>query len=232
MRQEYWILVIGWAFILVWIPVVIFTNRKVHPKVLFWLFMVELWERFSYYGMRAFLVLYLIAQTTTGGFAMTKPMAYAVYAGYGALVYLTPLAGGFLADKILGFRKAIIWGAILMASGQFTLSLSQGNGGAGGPPPLHLGRALLVAGHGVFKPNISSMIGKFYPQGDPRRDRAFTIFYMGINTGALLGPLTCGAVGEIEGWRYGFMLAGAGMVTGLVIFLYTASRGMLENHSD
>jgi POT family proton-dependent oligopeptide transporter len=232
MRQEYWILVIGWAFVLFWVPLVILTNRKVHPKVLFWLFMVELWERFSYYGMRAFLVLYLIAHTNTGGFGMDKPVAYAVYAAYGALVYLTPLAGGFLADKILGFRKAIIWGATLMAAGQFTLATSQGNGGEGNKLLLYAGLALLVIGNGFFKPNISSMIGRFYPQGDPRRDQAFTIFYMGINTGAFISPLTCGAVAQLEGWRYGFLLAGTGMVIGLLIFLYTSSRGYLEHHAD
>src|SRR5262249_11208238 len=159
-------------------------------KVLFWLFMVELWERFSYYGMRAFLVLYLIALTGTGGFGMTKPAAYAIYAAYGALVYLTPLAGGFFAGKVLGFRNAIMWGAILMASGQFTLVASQGDGTQGNKYLLYVGLALLVTGNGFFKPNISSMIGRFYPQGDPRRDRAFTIFYMGINTGAFLAPLT------------------------------------------
>src|SRR5262245_2043689 len=112
MRQEYWILVIGWAFVLFWVPLVILTNRKVHPKVLFWLFMVEMWERFSYYGMRAFLILYMVSQASTGGFGMPKPMAYAMYAAFGALVYLTPLAGGYLADKFLGFRRAIIWGAV------------------------------------------------------------------------------------------------------------------------
>ncbi len=227
MRQEYWIMAIAWLFVFAWIPIVIATNRKVHPKVLFFLFMVELWERFSYYGMRAFLVLYLGAQVMNGGFGMDKETRYAVYAAFGALVYLTPLAGGFLADKILGFRRAIIWGAILMAAGQFTLSAGQGNEYA-----LYLGLALLVTGNGFFKPNISSMIGKFYPQGDPRRDQAFTIFYMGINTGAFISPLTCGAVAQIEGWSYGFLLAGIGMSVGLGIFLYTSSRGLLEQYAD
>ncbi len=131
MRNEYQIMLWAWVFVLAWIPFVILTNRKVHPKVLFWLFMVEMWERFSYYGMRAFLVLYLIALTQTGGFGMKKESAYAIYAAYGALVYLTTLAGGFLADKVLGFRKSIIWGASLMAAGQFTLVVSQGDGGEG-----------------------------------------------------------------------------------------------------
>ncbi len=284
MPLEYWIL-FGWAFVLIWVPFVITTNRKEQPAVLFWLFMVELWERFSYYGMRAFLVLYLTITLVTGGFGFDKKVAYSIYAAYGALVYLTPLAGGFLADKVLGFRRAIIWGALLMAAGQFTLAMSPGTGlmskaqyeareqkwaeerghenAMRGMTPaqkkeyldketqllkqeivagkktqpgqsilLYVGLSLLVTGNGFFKPNISSMIGRFYPQGDPRRDRAFTIFYMGINTGAFIAPLTCGYVAETQGWRYGFMLAGTGMLTGLLTFLYTASRGYLQDHGD
>jgi POT family proton-dependent oligopeptide transporter len=227
MKDEYQVMLIAWAVVGAWIAFVIFANRKVHPKALFFLFMVELWERFSYYGMRALLILYLTAKTVNGGFGFEDKPAYGVYAAYGALVYLTPLAGGFLADKILGFRKAIIWGAILMAAGQFTLSQSTGN-----EMLLYAGLALLVTGNGFFKPNISSLIGRFYPQGDPRRDGAFTIFYMGINIGAFLTPLTCGTVGELEGWNYGFLLAGCGMILGLCIFLYTASQGYLEEHAE
>lgn len=302
MALEYWIL-LGWGFVFVWVPFVILTNRREQPAVLFWLFMVELWERFSYYGMRAFLVLFLTKSLLTGGFGLDKKVAYSIYAAYGALVYLTPLLGGFLADKIMGFRKAIIWGAILMAAGQFTLSTSPGTdlipqseykkradqwaenrghkaalakleekqpgeesldqeefkkrvekrqeefnasemrlldqeiaagraAGGGTEILLFAGLALLVVGNGFFKPNISSMIGRFYQQGDPRRDRAFTIFYMGINTGAFIAPLTCGYVAETQGWKYGFLLAGIGMVTGLLIFLYASSRGYLQNYAD
>jgi len=283
MSLEYWIL-FGWIFVLVWVPFVIITNRKEQPAVLFWLFMVELWERFSYYGMRAFLVLYLTKAMVTGGFGLKKELAYGIYAAYGALVYLTPLIGGFLADKIMGFRRAIIWGAMLMAAGQFTLFTSPGTdfvsqrqyeerakkwaderghestirgltpeqqvefldkerklldeqiaaskSTSGTEILLYVGLALLVIGNGFFKPNISSMIGRFYQQGDPRRDRAFTIFYMGINTGAFIAPLTCGYVAETQGWRYGFLLAGMGMVTGLLIFLYASSRGYLQNYAD
>src|SRR5262245_49316141 len=126
MALGYWIL-LGWVFVLIWVPFVMLTNRKEQPAVLFWLFMVELWERFSYYGMRPFLVLYLTMTLVTGGFGFDKKVAYSIYAAYGALVYLTPLAGGFLADKVLGFRRAIIWGALLMAAGQFTLSMSPGD---------------------------------------------------------------------------------------------------------
>jgi POT family proton-dependent oligopeptide transporter len=256
MRDEYRIMLIAWALVGAWIAFVIFTNRKVHPKALFFLFMVELWERFSYYGMRAFFILYLTSMTITGGFNTDEKAAYGIYAAYGALVYLTPLAGGFLADKILGFRRSIIWGAILMAAGQFTLSASHGNqlvpqsainsiASAAGLPALfgvtedkasqlllYLGLSLLVIGNGFFKPNISSLIGKFYPQGDPRRDGAFTIFYMGINIGAFLTPLTCGTIAEVEGWGYGFLCAGIGMIVGLLIFLYTSSQGYLEHHAD
>src|SRR4029079_2176089 len=122
------------------------------------------------YGMRALLVLYLTSETIKGGFGFAEKSAYGIYAAYRALVSLTPLAGGYLADKILGFRKSIIWGALVMAAGQFTLSTSTGNQWI-----LYIGLALLVTGNGFFKPNISSLIGKFYPPGDPRRDGAFTI---------------------------------------------------------
>ncbi len=227
MREEYKVMIIAWVLVSIWVAFVIFANRKMHPKVLFFLFMTELWERFSYYGMRALLVLYLTSVTTKGGFGFPEKSAYGIYAAYGALVYLTPLLGGFLSDKFLGFRKSIIWGALLMASGQFTLSFSSGN-----EIVLYVGLALLVIGNGFFKPNISSLIGKFYAQGDPRRDGAFTIFYMGINIGAFLTPLTCGTIGELEGWGYGFLCAGIGMLLGLGIFLYTASLGLLENHAE
>jgi len=227
MRDEYRIMLVAWALVSVWVAFVIYANRKVHPRALFLLFMVELWERFSYYGMRALLVLYLTSETLKGGFAFGEKSAYGIYAAYGALVYLTPLAGGFLADKILGFRRSIIWGALLMAAGQFVLSTSIGN-----EYLLYAGLGLLVIGNGFFKPNISSLIGRLYPQGDPRRDGAFTIFYMGINIGAFLTPLTCGTVGELEGWNYGFLCAGAGMLVGLGIFLYTASSGALERYAD
>jgi len=256
--EPYQIMIIAWVLVGIWVAFVIYMNRKAHPKALFFLFMVELWERFSYYGMRAFLVLYLTKALITGGFGLEKKMAYGIYAAYGALVYLTPLAGGYLADKLLGFRRAIIWGAILMAAGQFTLSTSSGTefisktdyeerikagetetaiaagrtAKLGNEWLLFGGLSLLVIGNGFFKPNISSLIGRFYQQGDPRRDGAFTIFYMGINMGAFLAPLTCGTVAEIEGWKYGFMLAGAGMVTGLLIFLYTSSTGVLGNHAE
>ena len=235
MREEYQIMAIAWVAVALWVAFVIFANRRQHPKVLFFLFLVELWERFSYYGMRALLVLYLTKTAVEGGFGFEKKIGYGIYGAYGALVYLTPLAGGYLADKVLGFRKAIVWGAILMALGQFTLFFSHdrtGDVAQNNKVLMYVGLGLLVLGNGFFKPNISSLIGRFYQQGDPRRDGAFTIFYMGINIGAFLTPLTCGTVGEIEGWGYGFLLAGFGMVTGLVIFFITTSMGLLENKAE
>jgi len=224
MNPDYLLMLICWAIVAVWVAVVIAMNRKIHPKALFALFMVELWERFSYYGMRALLILYMTANIMDGGFAFDDAKAYGIYGAYGALVYLTPLIGGYFADKLVGFRKAIVWGAILMALGQFTLFIS----GSGGNNEIifYLGLAVLVVGNGFFKPNISSMIGRFYEEGDNRRDGAFTLFYMGINMGAFLAPLTCGAIGENEGWQYGFLTAGVGMVIGYLIFLWAQKQGM------
>ena len=212
MNPAYQLMLISWAAVAVWVAVVIFMNRKVHPRALFALFMVELWERFSYYGMRAILVLYMTSELIKGGFAFDDATSYGIYGAYGALVYLTPILGGVFADRIMGFRKAIIWGALLMAAGQFTLF-------ADNQTTFFIGLALLVIGNGFFKPNISSMIGKFYPDGDPRRDGAFTIFYMGINLGAALGALLCGYLGETFGWSYGFGAAGVGMLLGLIVFI-------------
>lgn len=223
MHPAYKMMIYAWIGVGIWVAFVIFLNRKTHPKALFALFMVELWERFSYYGMRAILVLYMTSELMKGGFAFDDAKAYGIYGAYGALVYLTPIIGGFFADKIMGFRSAIIWGSLLMAAGQFTLFLDN-------QTTFFLGLGLLVIGNGFFKPNISSMIGNFYKQGDPRRDGAFTIFYMGINIGAFLTPLTCGAIGEIEGWRYGFLTAGVGMLLGFLIFMWAKSAGWFEQH--
>ena len=166
-----------------------------------------MWERFSYYGMRALLVLYLVR-----AFGMDRPNALGIYAVYTGLVYLTPLIGGRLADRFLGQRKAVFIGGILMALGQFALT---------SPDLLNLGLGLLILGNGFFKPNISTMVGTLYPAGDARRDGAYTIFYMGINLGAFLAPLICGPLGERVGWGYGFATAGIGMVLGLLTFVFT-----------
>lgn len=223
MNPLYKAMIIAWLAVAVWVAFVIFLNKKVHPRALFALFMVELWERFSYYGMRALLVLYMTAELMRDGFGYSDEKAYGIYGAYGALVYLTPIMGGYLADKLMGFRKAITWGAILMAAGQFTLFLNN-------ETTFFVGLALLVIGNGFFKPNISSMIGRFYPQGDPRRDSAFTIFYMGINIGAFLTPLTCGTIGELEGWKWGFFTAGVGMLVGYLIFMWAQRGGWYEEN--
>ncbi|MDO5104407.1 peptide MFS transporter [Capnocytophaga sp.] len=222
LNPDYKLMLIAWLGVALWVGFVIFSNRKIHPKALFTLFMVELWERFSYYGMRALLILYMTANLVDGGFQFDDAKAFGIYGAYGALVYLTPILGGYFADKLIGFRKAIVIGAILMAAGQFTLFMNN-------QTTFFIGLALLVVGNGFFKPNISSMIGRFYADGDKRRDGAFTLFYMGINMGAFLAPLTCGAIGENEGWQYGFLAAGVGMLLGYIIFFFASKTTIFEN---
>jgi proton-dependent oligopeptide transporter, POT family len=221
MNPDYKLMLIAWVGVAIWVGAVIMSNRKVHPKALFILFTVELWERFSYYGMRALLILYMTSSIVDGGFALSDAKAYGIYGAYGALVYLTPLVGGYFADKLIGFRRAITIGAILMAIGQFTLFMNNSI-------TFYIGLSILVVGNGFFKPNISSMVGRFYKDGDQRRDGAFTLFYMGINMGAFLAPLTCGAIGENEGWQYGFLTAGIGMIVGYLLFLWGQSTGAYE----
>lgn len=195
-----------------------------HPKGLFLLFGTELWERFSYYGMRALLVLYLTAQTTAGGLGWSEADALKLYGIYTGLVYITPLIGGWLADSFLGQRRAIIIGAIMMAAGQFTLALPHAMFPGLVDQVFYIGLALLIAGNGMFKPNISTMVGDLYEQGDHRRDGAFTIFYMGINLGALLAGFVAGAVATQWGWQAGFVAAGIGMLFSLVIQAFFAQR--------
>lgn len=176
-----------------------------HPKGLFILFLTEMWERFSYYGMRALLVYYMMKQL-----AFTQGHASQIYGLYTGLVYFTPLLGGILADRALGQRKTVIVGAVLMAMGHFAMAFQS----------LFIpALLLLILGNGAFKPNISTQVGSLYPLGDPRRDRAFSIFYVGINLGAFFSPLVCGTLGERWGWHYGFGAAGVGMVIGLLIYL-------------
>lgn len=187
-----------------------------HPKGLYVLFTSEMWERFSYYGMRALLVLTLVAATEEAnpGFGMSQGDALSLYGTYTALVYFTPLIGGWLADNFLGQRLSILLGGILMAAGQFVLF-------AATPHSLDLfyvGLGLLIAGNGMFKPNISTIVGDLYPQGDARRDSAFSIFYMGINLGAFIAPLITSTLGESPdyGWRWGYFAAGIGMTLAVV----------------
>ena len=176
-----------------------------HPKGLYILFLTEMWERFSYYGMRALLVLYLVE-----GLHESRDQALRLYAIYTAFVYLTPLVGGYIADRWLGSRRAIMIGGIVMVMGHFAMVL---------PGALELALSLLIIGNGFFKPNISTLVGALYHRDDPRRDGGFTIFYMGINLGALMAPLICGMLGEKYGWHYGFAAAGVGMVLGAIIFM-------------
>jgi proton-dependent oligopeptide transporter, POT family len=202
-----------------------------HPRGLTFLFSTEMWERFSFYGMRALLVLYmtkylLLADHSSGviGLAAVKraleavfgplpvqPLSSQIWGFYTALVYFTPIFGGLLADRVLGRRHTVVIGAVLMAIGHFMMAVEQ----------LFLFALLfLIIGSGCFKPNISTQVGGLYAPGDHRRDRAYSIFYVGINIGAFLAPLVCGTLGEEVGWHYGFAAAGVGMCIGLVIYLY------------
>ncbi|RJX70134.1 MFS transporter [Vibrio sinensis] len=188
-----------------------------HPRGLFLLFGTELWERFSYYAMRAILVLFLTDTTINGGLGWSTKDALDLYGIYTGLVYITPLIGGWLADNYLGQRRSIIIGGALMAIGQFTLAVPGDVLGLDTIHTFYLGLALLVAGSGMFKPNISTMVGDLYSEGDHRRDGAFTIFYMGINIGSLLAGVVSGSVTNEFGWRAGFIVAGIGMVMSIII---------------
>lgn len=199
---------LAWAFVIAWISFVIFTQRKHHPKALFILFFTELWERFSYYGMRALLILYMSKELLYG-----DEKAYGIYGAYGALVYATPVLGGLLAEKFLGYRLAILLGAVLMALGHFFMAFEY-------EMVFYAALGFLIIGNGFFKPNISSLVGSLYKEGDRKRDSAFTLFYMGINSGAFLTPLTCGVIGETYGFHWGFGIAGVGMLVGLLVFSY------------
>ncbi|MEE9439663.1 MAG: peptide MFS transporter [Saprospiraceae bacterium] len=184
-----------------------------HPRGLFYLFFAELWERFSFYGMRALLVLYMTKQLL-----YNDEMSFGIFAAYMSLVYFTPLIGGVLADNYLGYRKSIFFGGLLMAFGHFFLTIET--------PLFFFGSlALIIVGNGFFKPNISTFVGQLYDKEDIRRDSGFTIFYMGINIGGAVAPLLCAWLAEIYGWHYGFMLAGIGMLVGLYFFY----RGVQSN---
>src|SRR5689334_21547769 len=204
-----------------------------HPRALAYLFTTEMWERFSYYGMRALLVLYMVKYLFTPqssgdvlglapfrhglefvfGPLAPQPLASQIYGFYTGLVYLTPILGGLLADRVLGQRRTVVLGAALMALGHFTMAFER---------LFLLALMLLILGNGAFKPNISTQVGGLYAAGDRRRDRAFSIFYVGINLGAFLAPLVSGTLGEELGWHYGFAAAGVGMTFGLAIYLFAA----------
>ncbi len=185
-----------------------------HPVGLFILFFTEMWERFSYYGMRALLVLYLIGETGKGSFSglgWSSQDASNLYGNYTMWVYFMPIIGGWLADKFVGYQKAIIVGAFLMTLGHLSLAFEP-------MPTFYMGLILLIIGNGFFKPNISSMVGQLYPKGSTKKDAGYTIFYQGINVGAFLGSLLCGYLGEKLGWHYGFGLAGIFMFIGMIQF--------------
>lgn len=186
-----------------------------HPKGLFVLFFAEMWERFSYYGMRALLIFYL-----TKHWLFSDEKSGVIYGAYTALVYITPVLGGYLADRYLGQRKAVTYGAVLLTFGHFLMGF-EGSGGqdAASLNIFWLALAFIIVGSGFLKANISVIVGQLYPRTDVRRDGAYTIFYMGINLGAALGALLCGYLGETFGWSYGFGAAGVGMLLGLIVFI-------------
>ncbi|MGB2116154.1 MAG: peptide MFS transporter [Flavobacteriaceae bacterium] len=185
-----------------------------HPIGLYVLFFTEMWERFSYYGMRAILVLYLVAQTTSdnAGLGWSNGEALALYGWYTMLVYVASIPGGFIADKLIGQRKSVLYGGILLCFGHGILAVEE-------MWAFYTGLGLIIAGVGLLKPNISTMVGGLYKQGDIRRDKGFTIFYIGINIGAFLSSIIVGTVGEVYGWHYGFGLAGIGMALGLIQYV-------------
>ncbi len=204
-------------------------NIKGHPKGLYSLFFTEMWERFSYYGMRALLTLYLTAELINGGFGMDRAESLKIYGIFTGLVYLTPIIGGWFADKVIGQRKSIFIGAFTMAIGQFLLAGSgmQSLDAEGMRLTLfYLGLGTLILGNGFFKPNISTIVGDLYDNDDPRKDGGFTIFYMGINIGAFLSPFIAGTLGENVGWPWGFAAAGFGMLIGTIWFY--ARRSTLD----
>jgi len=185
-----------------------------HPSGLHTLFFLELWERFSYYGMRAILVLFMVAAVETGGLGLPDATATAIYGLYTAGVYLLALPGGWLADRLIGQQKAVWYGGIIIAAGHFALAVPS-------QEMFFVGLVLLVVGTGLLKPNVSTIVGELYPEGGARRDAGFSIFYMGINVGAFIGPLICGFLGESINWHYGFGAAGIGMVAGLIQYRLT-----------
>ena len=184
-----------------------------HPSALFVLFFTEMWERFSYYGMRALLVMFFTAALMDGGWGWPREYAYAIFGTYTSLVYISTLLGGYMADKIIGYRYAVLIGALLMTLGHGSMAFET-------PFFIYLGLTLLVFGSGFFKPNITSIISGMYKGNDDKKDGAYTIFYMGVNAGAFLGILLCGYIGEQVGWRWGFGLAGIFMLFGLLQFWF------------
>src|SRR5512132_1161109 len=186
-----------------------------HPRGLSTLFFTEMWERFSYYGLRPLLVLFMTAALADGGFGFERGQASAIAGIYAASVYLASLPGGWIADRLLGLRRAIFTGAVLISCGHISIGLSSF---AHSKVPFFTGLILIVLGTGLLKPNISAIVGDLYPEGGARRDAGFSIFYMGINLGAFAGQIVTGLLGEKYGWHLGFGAAGVGMLLGLTVF--------------
>jgi POT family proton-dependent oligopeptide transporter len=197
--------------------------KTAHPKGLYLLFSVEMWERFSFYGMLALLVLFM-----KKFFGWSTETAGSVYGWYIGLVFLTPILGGYLADRFFGANKCIIAGALTIAAGQFVLFSVPYTGSV---MAFAVGVALLIIGNGLFKSNISVLVGTLYSKDDPRKDAGFTIFYMGINLGAALAPFVCGYLGEKVAWQWGFFAAGVGMIVGLFTFLW-GKKKYLGQHGE
>ena len=184
------------------------------PQALFPLFFTEMWERFSYYGMRALLVLFLVSEADRGGWGWTRGEATSLYGWYTGLVYLTPILGGVIADRLLGTRRSVLWGGFIIAAGHAALFLET-------VPSFYAGLGLIILGTGLFKPNISAIVGQLYGPDDARRDGGYTLFYMGVNAGAFFGISLCGYIGEKVSWNLGFGLAGGFMVLGALQFWFS-----------
>jgi len=183
-----------------------------HPRGLSTLFFTEMWERFSYYGMRALLILFMTASLTTGGLGFDTATAGAIYGLYTSMVYMTTLPGGWVADRLIGQRRAVLYGGIIIASGHFCMAFSALS-------TFYLGLFLIVIGTGLLKGNVSVIVGGLYRKGDIRRDAGFSIFYMGINLGAFIAPLVCGYLGQNVSWHLGFAAAGIGMTLGVIQYV-------------
>lgn len=200
-----------------------------HPRGLSTLFFTEMWERFSYYGMRALLILFMTATVANGGLGFPVSKAGAIYGLYTAMVYLVSVPGGWLADRITGQRRAVFWGGAIIALGHFSMAIPS-------LTTFYLGLALIVIGTGLLKPNMSTMVGALYTEHDVRRDAGFSIFYMGINIGAMIAPLVCGYLGENINWHYGFGAAGVGMTLGLIQYVlgarYLGKAGLASSGTE
>lgn len=201
------------------------TSNTGHPPALRTLFLTEMWERFSFYGLRPLLVLFMSAALAERGFGFNRTQASAIVGIYAASVYLSSLPGGWIADRLLGLRRAILYGALLIAAGHISIGLSSF---ANGKLAFFVGLILIVFGTGLLKPNISAIVGELYPEGGSRRDAGFSIFYMGINLGSFAGQLVTGFLGETIGWHWGFGAAGVGMFIGVVVFSLRAKATLGE----